>query len=415
MKILVDENIPLGRELFGSLGQVTLASGREVDESFPRLERFDVLAIRSVTRVTPALVERAARCRVIGTATIGTDHIDLDCIEEANRRRANPISVFSAPGSNADSVADYVWFALAHLTAARDEPLAGRCLGVIGHGNCGSRVARRAAGFGMRVLRCDPPLAERDPSFASDSLEEALRADFVTLHVPLTRTAESEHPTYHMIGAAELSRLRASAYLLNTSRGAVLDSSALAEALRMRALAGAVLDVYEGEPEAPEPLIRLSDLATPHIAGYAVEGKRRGAIVIYEQTCRALGVRPVQTDGLLARGFDPPRGARVPFDASEGPQQAADRAFRALLKSIYDIDATSRELKGTLGLPGRGELFDAMRRDYESAYGRHELARYRVGFDASVPAELRDRTARRLEGFGMELTGREPHYVLVAG
>jgi len=111
MKILVDENIPLARELFGSLGDVTLVSGREVDEHYPGLEELDALAIRSVTEVTPALVDRAVNVKVIGTATIGTDHIDVAYIDGANRSRQNPITVLSAPGSNAESVADHVWFA----------------------------------------------------------------------------------------------------------------------------------------------------------------------------------------------------------------------------------------------------------------------------------------------------------------
>ncbi len=412
MKILVDENIPLARELFGSLGDVTFAAGRDVDEDFPGLERFDVLAIRSVTRVTTALVDRAACCRVIGTATIGTDHVDLAYIQEANRRRENPIAVFSAPGSNADSVADYVWFALARLTEGDEEPLAGRSLGIVGHGNCGSRVAGRAAGFGMRLLLCDPPLAERDASFRSCSLDEALGADFVTFHVPLTRQGESAHPTYHMVGEAELARMRAGAYLINTSRGAVVDSAALIAALSEGTIAGAVLDVYEGEPEPPEALIRLSDVATPHVAGYAIEAKRRGATVIYEQTCRALGLAPMETGGLLLRGFDPPRRHRAEFDASGAPDLATDRACRRLLGAIYEIDATSRELKGTLSDPRRGERFDRMRKDYEAAYARHELACYRVGFDRSVPDEVRAAVARRLSGLGMIVTGSDPHYIL---
>jgi DNA-binding response OmpR family regulator len=153
MKILVDENIPLARELFGPLGEVVMVRGRDVDENTPGLETFDALAIRSVTNVTPALVDRAVRARLIGTATIGTDHIDVAYIARANAARRNPISVVSAPGSNADSVADYVLYALAYLTGQQGEPLSERTLGIIGCGNCGRRVAKRAAGFGMEVLR----------------------------------------------------------------------------------------------------------------------------------------------------------------------------------------------------------------------------------------------------------------------
>ncbi len=408
MKCLVDQNIPFGRELFGALGEVTLTDGRDVGEGSCGLGDYDVLAVRSVTRVTPALIDRAGRCRVIATATIGTDHIDLAHVRRVNTAGQRHITVISAPGSNADSVADYVWYALGHLTRGAGEPLRGRSLGIIGYGNCGSRVARRARGFGMRVLRHDPPLAERERGFDSDALEDVLRADFVSLHVPLTGEEESRYPTWHMIGPAELGAMRRDAHLLNTSRGAVVDSGALARALEEGDIAGAVLDVYEGEPEPPKELIRLPALATPHVAGYAIEGRRRGAAVIYEGTCRALDVTPVDTSEIMMRGFEPPQGRRVKFDGSGGKAVAADRAVRALLRATYDIEATSDELKDTLDQPERGTLFDRMRREHR----RHELAVYRVGFDESVPEPLRRGIAQRLEEFGVTMVQQEAHYVL---
>lgn len=411
MKILVDENIPLARELFGSLGEITLVPGRRVDEDLPGLERFDALAIRSVTDVTPALVDRAVNVRLIATATIGTDHIDLGYIARTNPQRRVPITVVSAPGSNADSVADHVWYALCRLTAGRGEGLSGRSLGIIGHGNCGSRVAGRADGFGMKVLRYDPPLAERDAAFTSDSFEETVAADFVTCHVPLTREGESPYPTHHMIGQAELARMRPGACLINSSRGAVVDSGALAVALREGAIR-AVLDVYEGEPAPPAELIDLAALATPHIAGYAVEAKRRGAIVIYEAMCREFGVEPQDTASLLTGGFRPQVGERVSFSARGPSPEAADAAVRALLRRTYDVEATSRELKATLGAPERGKLFDAMRKNYERTYGRHELSVYTVGFDESVATGLREAITQRLSGFGTRVADQGAHYVL---
>jgi len=412
MKILVDENIPLARELFGALGDVTLAAGRDVDENYAGLDEFDALAIRSVTKITPALVDRAASARVIGTATIGMDHIDVGYIEQANATRENPIAVFSAPGSNADSVADYVWYCLMRLTSHGREPLSRRTLGIIGHGNCGSRVARRAEGFGMRVLRYDPPLAERDTGFVSDSFEDTLAADFVTCHVPLTREGESAYPTYHLIGEHALSLMQPGAYLINSSRGAVVDSQALIQCLQNRAIAGAVLDVYEGEPEPAEPLIVLPEVATPHIAGYAIEAKRRGAVVIYEAMCHTFGVEPMDTQPLLMRGLDPPEALRVSFPAGYSDELDADAAVRCLMSRIYDVDATSRELKATLGCPDRGTRFDSMRKDYERDYARHELAAYTVGFSANVAPQLRGEVERRLQGFGVRTAGEDANFIL---
>jgi erythronate-4-phosphate dehydrogenase len=413
MKLLVDENIPLARELFGPLGEVTLVRGRDVDENMPGLETFDALAIRSVTNVTPALVDRAVRARLIGTATIGTDHIDMAYIGRANIGRRNPITVVSAPGSNADSVADYVFYALTWLTGQLEEPLAGRTLGIIGCGNCGSRVAKRAAGFGMKVLRCDPPLAERAAGFASDPFEATIAADFVTCHVPLTEEGESAHPTHHMIGQAQIGRMRPGACLINSSRGAVVDSPALAAALRQGAVR-AVLDVYEGEPEPLVDLLELAALATPHVAGYAVEAKRRGAVVVYEALCRAFDVEPQDTTPLLMQGFRPPAGERVGV-AAAGPVAAqADAAVRALFGRIYDVGATSRELKATASSPQRGALFDAMRKNYDRDYARHELSAYAVGFGKGVAADLRQAIGQRLGGFGVRAVEQGAHYVLEA-
>ncbi|MFO7958767.1 MAG: 4-phosphoerythronate dehydrogenase [Candidatus Brocadiia bacterium] len=415
MKILVDENIPLARELFGTLGDVTLVKGRDVDADYPGLEEYAVLAIRSVTDITPELVDRARNCRVIGTATIGTDHIDDAYIRKVNPEREVPITVFSAPGSNADSVADYVWFCFCRVADLHDLDLSGCSLGIVGYGNCGSRVARRAAGFGMDVLRNDPPLAEREPAFSSDTLEDTLRADFVTMHVPLTHEGESAHPTHHMMGKEEFARMRSDAFFINSSRGAAVDSAALIATLEAGDIAGAVLDVFEGEPEPPEALISLPDIATPHIAGYAVEAKRRGAVVIYEKTCETLGVEPTDTAALLSGDFDPPAGLVVPFDDGGPTEQAADRAVRRLLQAIYDVTETSRELKETLGSRERGKLFDAMRKNYRRDYNRHELAMYRVGLAPELPELLREAIERRLRGFGVTVAAEQAHYVLEAG
>jgi erythronate-4-phosphate dehydrogenase len=287
-------------------------------------------------------------------------------------------------------------------------------LGIVGHGNCGRRVARRAAGFGMRIVRNDPPLAERDSGFQSDSLEEALGCDFVTMHVPFTTEEESDYPTDRMIGAAELKLMDDDAWFMNASRGGVVETDALVRALREGWIGGAALDVYEGEPEPPADLIDLPELATPHIAGYAIEAKRRGAAVIYEAACGVLGREPVDTEPLIREGFDPPAGQQVHFAAHGPANVAADRALRALLKATDDIQAVSQELKATLGDAGRGRKFDAMRKNYESHVGRHELSAYTVGLGEGVSDAVQAEIAERLAGFGVSLVDEDANYVLSA-
>jgi erythronate-4-phosphate dehydrogenase len=412
MDILADENVPFAGDLFGALGSVTLAPGRDITERFPDIGRFDVLVIRSVTRVTGALLAAARRCRLIGSATIGTDHIDTRAVAQAARARGHPLRVISAPGSNADSVADYVWLALAHVTGREGTPLSGRSLGIVGCGNCGSRVARRAEGFGMEVVCCDPPRALREPSFKSAPLAQALRADFVTLHVPLTDLSQSGHPTRHMIGERQLAQMRSTAYLVNSSRGAVVRSSALVSALERRSIAGAVLDVFEGEPEPVARLVELAAITTPHVAGYAAEARRRGAIVVYRETCRTLGVRPAGTDHLLTAGLEAPEGCLVQFGADDDLCRSADAAVRALLGAVHDIGLVSQELKGSLASPDRGALFDQLRKQYGQTHARRELAGYGVALSGALRRDLREAIARRLKGFGVEIRRRGANYVL---
>ena len=410
--ILVDENISLAEELFAPLGEMQLVKGREVDENYPGIERVKVLAIRSVTMVTPALVDRAQNLEVIGTATIGTDHIHLGYIAGANLVRQRRISVVSAPGSNADSVADYIWLALLHITREERQPLGRKSIGIVGFGNCGSRVARRAEGFGMKVLKYDPPLDQSDAGFVSDPLDDVLRADFVTLHVPLTMPGQSPYPTYHMIGRDEIGRMAESAYLFNAARGAVVNSPDLVEALKDGRIRGAVLDVFEGEPAADPELITLPLIATPHIAGYAEEGKRRGSIVIYEGIVKALGLEAPDAWHLLLKGFSPGVGTEVSFEPSGSVDLSADIAVRTLLARIHDITAASDALRATLSSPERGALFDKLRKEYAEG-ARHELSAYRVKLADGMSPPLAEAIAARLRPFGTRITDAEPHYVLL--
>mgnify|MGYP006287088533 CR=1 FL=1 len=411
MLTIADENIPLARELFGRLGRVRTVHGRDINENLPGIEKAEVLAIRSVADITPSLVDAAQNVRVIGTATIGTDHIDMDYIEEANRTRARPITVFSAPGSNADSVADYIWLALCHLTRGGGVPFSEKSMGIIGVGNCGTRVADRAEGFGMKVLLNDPPREEQEANFRSDPLEEALQADIVTLHVPLTREDESKYPTYHMIASQQLEAMQGDATFMNACRGAVIKSGDLIDRLRGENGLAAVLDVYEGEPAPPEELVKLPPLATPHIAGYAMEAKRRGAAVIYRATCQALGVKTGPVEELLSGDFSPPSQELVEFDPSGGLDLAADNAVRELFARIHDITEISDSLKSTLDCDDRGAAFDQLRKEYGQG-ARHELSAYRVGLSDEMDSELREGIQRRLTGFDMEVVKEGANYVL---
>ena len=411
MIFYIDEKLPLGRELFGRLGDVRAMPGRDINPETPGLDEADALVIRTDTKVTAGLLEAAPRLRMIGTASVGTDHVNFDALREARGPDGEPVELFSAAGANARSVADYIWLALCRITADAGEPLARRSMGIIGCGNCGSEVARTAESFGMRVLRRDPPRAEAEDDFPGAALEETLSADYVTLHVPLTTPDESDYPTRNLLDADRLAGMRPGGWLFNACRGAVVNSPALADALEDGPLEGAVLDVYEDEPTPLKRLVRRTELATPHIAGYAIEGRRRATTMVYHAVCEHLGAEPVDTEPMLTGEFSPPEGREVTFRATGEPRLDADNALRALLRETYDIERVSRTLKNTLEEPDRGEAFDRLR-NLEGSGRRHELRSFGAAVHPDAAPQLRREIRGRLYGLRMPLDADPPNYVV---
>jgi len=232
MKIVADENIPLVAEAVGPLGEVLTVPADAISPALVRDAQ--ALLVRSVTPVGPDLLDGSA-VRFVGTATIGTDHVDRAYLA------CRGIGFASAEGSNARSVAEYVFAALSVLAERGGWRLAEKALGIVGVGNIGSRVARLAEGVGVKVLRNDPPIARQtgDPEYLP--LDALADADIVTFHVPLTR--EGPDTTYHMINTSLVSRLKRGVILLNTSRGSVADTTALKAALAAGRLGALALDV----------------------------------------------------------------------------------------------------------------------------------------------------------------------------
>lgn len=378
LRILADANIPAARTAFAAFGEVRLVPGREITRE--ALRESDVLLVRSVTRVDAALLD-GTPVRFVGTATAGTDHIDPEALRQLE------IAFASAPGSNATSVVEYVLAALLAMAADRGVGLAGRTLGVVGVGQVGSRLIPRARALGLDVVASDPPLAEAGglPDVELVGLAEVLRrADILTLHTPLTTPAESLHPTLGMVGAAALRAMRPGAWLVNAARGRIVDGAALSDARATRQLEAVVLDVWPNEPMPETTLVDRVDLGTPHIAGYAFDGKVAGTIQL-EAALRAW-------TGSSAPAWDPTAtlapptplvlGAPpVPADASDPVQQAA--WLDALVRSAYDLRADDARFRAAMPSADRAEAFTALRKHYLT---RREWARYTVR--GSIPEAL---------------------------
>ena len=348
MLIVADENIPLLDAFFEGFGEIRRVPGRSIDRA--TVEQADVLLVRSVTNVNRALLE-GTQVRFVGTCTIGTDHLDLDYFKQTG------ITWSSAPGCNARGVVDYVLGSLQTLAEIEGADLNQRTYGVVGAGEVGGRLVKVLKGLGWNVLVCDPPrqIAE-DGDYVS--LEQIIQqCDVISLHTPLTKSGNGS--TWHLFDRERLNRLRPGAWLINASRGPVVDNAALREVLLAREDLQAVLDVWEGEPEVDADLADLCVLATPHIAGYSLDGKQRGTAQIYQAFCAHLGQAPsIQLSDLLPQ----PWLAEVHLNASTDPAWA----LATLCRSVYDPRRDDADLRRSLvgSVDEQRKAFDLLRKHY---------------------------------------------------
>jgi erythronate-4-phosphate dehydrogenase len=348
MKIIADENIPCAEQAFASLGEVTLLPGRAMQPE--QVRDADILLVRSVTTVGPALLERSA-VRFVGSATIGFDHVDRAYLQQRD------IGFATAPGCNATAAAEYVVSALLVLAERKDFVLAGKTAGIIGCGNVGSRVRERLAALGMHCRVNDPPLQAQGGHDDFVSLDEVLQADVITVHVPYTR--DGNYPTHHLFDEVLLRKLRPGALFMNTSRGAVTDNRALDTLLAERDDLSVVLDVWEGEPAINMSLLQRVDLGTPHIAGYSLDGKLRGTEMIYRSACDWFGL-----PGRWRAADFLPAGSVV--ECNEPGEAAVTAILQTAVFSTYDVRADDARLRTMLALPAAEQpvFFDRLRKDY---------------------------------------------------
>lgn len=383
MKIVADVNIPFVQECFSSIADVHTIGGRDMTSEV--VADADALLVRSITRVDERLLADS-KVKFVGTATIGFDHVDREYLHQRN------IGFASAPGSNANSAAEYIITALLEIARRREIKLEGKSIGVIGVGNVGGRVASKCEALGMHVRRNDPPLQRRtgDPKYAP--IEALYGCDFITIHTPLTR--EGEDKTYHLADERFFSWLREGAIFLNASRGAVVDSRALASAIAAKRLNAVVLDVWENEPDIDVDLLNTVDLGSPHIAGYSLDGKIAGLIMIYRALCDHFGL-PTKFD---VGDFLPEPEVPVVDLTTETSSDQAAIAFAA--RKVYDIVRDDRDLRQIANAvpEGRGRFFDALRKNYPV---RREFHNTTV-----VVPEPGGALVRKLLGIGFKVKGQ---------
>ncbi len=342
LKILADENMPQVCEIFSEFGEVILRSGREITTA--NLTDIDVLLVRSVTQVNQALITGSS-VKFVGTATIGTDHVDRSLLQEEG------IGFSNAPGCNADAVVDYALSAIFLLAEQQEFDPADRTYGIVGVGNVGGRLQRRLQALGYNVLLNDPPRAQNESGFVElDALVQ--KADFICLHTPLT--LGGVFPTHHLFNQPLLQRLKKGTVLLNAGRGSVIDSKALLELGQKRVDLTFVLDVWEFEPAVNSELAARCALVSPHIAGYSLDGKIRGTYMLYQALAEYLKypVAKVLEDFLPVAEF------------SEVSQEG--RSALEIMRLVYDPLRDDKGLRTTLVFPLEEQklAFDQLRKNY---------------------------------------------------
>lgn len=287
MKIIADSFIPF---LKGRLEKYADISYIHPDDFSPEtVAEADALLIRTRTKCRRELLGES-KVQFIATATIGMDQFDLPWCASRGIKTEN------SPGCNAPGVAQYVWSSLLHIGVKPEEIT----IGIVGHGNVGRIVAEWGRHLGAKVLLCDPPRAERGEE-GYISLEELVsRSDVITLHTPLTR--DGKYPTFHLINEQTLAGVRKNAILVNAARGPVIDTTAVLKAAE-RASMRLIMDTWEGEPAAiNRELLEKAVIATPHVAGYSLQGKQRATRMVVEALARHFHL-PLDTTG-TGEGID---------------------------------------------------------------------------------------------------------------
>ncbi|MCF8381488.1 MAG: 4-phosphoerythronate dehydrogenase PdxB [Bacteroidales bacterium] len=315
MKIVADHKIPFLKGALEDYANVVYLPGNAISQS--DLLDADALIIRTRTRCNAGLLD-GTKVKFIATATIGYDHIDVDYCKK------NGIEWTNAPGCNSSSVEQYLISALVSLAEKKKLKLKELKLGVVGVGNVGKKVARAAEVLGIKVLLNDPPRERQEGKAGFSSLEDLRsQADILSFHVPLNKDGVDK--TFHLADERFLVKMKKNSILINTSRGEVVDNLALKKALKNKVLSGAILDVWEGEPNIDLELLSLLDFSTPHIAGYSTDGKANGTMMSVQAISR-----------FFKLGIDHWKPDSVPFALNQDLKiDCANKSESEIIREIY--------------------------------------------------------------------------------
>lgn len=348
LKVVADDAIPFLKGVLEPYADVTYLPGIAI--SAGDVCDADALLVRTRTRCDERLL-KGSRVQFVATATIGKDHLDGDFLSNAG------IAFTNAEACNADSVLQYITDVLLEIAVATGRSLRGMTLGIVGVGNIGSRVKKRAELLGMRVLCSDPPKAGSE-DFEDVPLNEIYRtADVVTFHTPLVK--DGGFATLHLCDAASLAMMKPEAWVINASRGEVVDNEALIKALDAKRIAGAVLDVWENEPDISKELLDKVKFGTPHIAGYSQDGKANATTSVVRSLARHFKAGYPQLAELESFVAEPP-AVETEFDVDlSRVSSSLENQLLAVFRKTYDIREDDCALRANLS------DFEGLRKHYQ--------------------------------------------------
>lgn len=388
--IVIDRDIPYVEEIFSGVGRIVAISGHEIGPQ--TVKSADALIVRSITPIDETLLS-GSQVQFVGSATAGMDHIDTEFLFASGIRWA------LASGANARSVVDYTLATMSVIASRRNECVLNKTLGVIGCGQVGERLARVAESLGMDVLRNDPPRATEEGASEFVDLSRCLaESDIISVHVPLT--SGGSFPTSALLAASEFVRMKPGAWLVQSSRGGVVDEQAAVEARKTGILDALVLDVFEGEPLPSLTVIDTADLATGHIAGYSRDAKRAGALMMRAAVLEHFNL----TRQSASSGMDSSAGAGsvgesdvlIPEYALGNPSDPT--WMDGVVRQVYDVREDDRRfraaMKNAADEETRAEAFHAYRANYPA---RYDWSRYTVKSD-------NDEEAATLKALGFATT-----------
>ncbi len=373
MKFIIDDKIPYVKGALEPFGDVIYLPGAKITRDI--VKNADALLIRTRTICNESLLSGSS-VKFIATATIGYDHIDTAYCRNAG------INWTNAPGCNSGSVEQYLASALVTYAETKNLDLKNLCIGVVGVGNVGSKVARLCRLLGMKVLLNDPPRARTEDPSAFVSLENIMaEADIISLHVPLN--LHGEDATYHLADTGFFSGLKQRPLLINTCRGEVVNTSAVKTALAQGQVSGYICDCWEQEPDIDLELLSMAWLATPHIAGYSRDGKAKGTQMSIQSLSRYFSLR---LDQWQPAGIEQPGN---PVFELNGKGKNEQQLITEAVVATYNIRSDDSALRRD------STKFELLRGDYPV---RREFAAFTI-----VPVNIAPSIIKLLKNMGFDI------------